>query len=590
MNRFLLIAFGFLPFCLHAQPAAAGLYARPAGHAPYMKNYFISPLDIAWQLAGNFGELRPNHFHTGVDITTHGAEGLPVKAAAEGYVSRIKVGPWGYGKVVYITHPNGFTTVYGHLSHFSPALDAYIKKNQYSKEAFEVELFPAPTEFAVKQGEVIAYSGNTGSSGGPHLHFEVRDTKTEEAINPLLFGFPVKDAVAPVPVSLLVSPAGPSDVVNGQNSSLRFMLKKSGTDYVLANPADSIVCYGKIGFAIEGYDTESSAHGKNGVYSIRLEKGKQLIYSSRIERIPFEKSRFINCFIDYREHEKRNVFFMRSFLLPNNQLPLYDSVVNEGYCIFNSDSTFRFRYSLGDIYGNLAQFSFKAKSLKKQPPYKDVVRVQTPFTQVLLWDTANLFEDAGYRFETPAGAFYENGIFSCNITKSSGADKSSLFSVGDPYFPIQKECELTINTDLPAELQPKALIVQLNAKGRASAVGGSWAGKGVKAGIKEFGTYCVRIDTTGPRITTANFDLKGRKQSDLSAYTSLKFTIGDNLSGISGWRGTLDGNWVLVEYEPKKKMLWYSFDENTGKGAHEFILELTDKCGNKTVYKKNFTR
>ncbi|HEU4717789.1 MAG TPA: M23 family metallopeptidase, partial [Bacteroidia bacterium] len=245
----------------------------------YPQNYFRNPLDIPIQLAGNFGELRPNHFHTGVDITTHGQEGLPVHAAADGYISRIKITPWGYGKAIYVTHPNGYTTVYGHLSAYNGNIAAYVEKNQYINESFEIELFPSPGELPVKKGDVIAFSGNTGSSGGPHVHFEIRDTKTEDAINPLLFGLPVKDDVAPVAVSLVVCPAEPGAVVNGQNGTYRIPLKASGGGYVFANPKDSIVAYGRIGFAIEGYDKESVPKGKNGVYAVRLQMENKTICS-----------------------------------------------------------------------------------------------------------------------------------------------------------------------------------------------------------------------------------------------------------------------------------------------------------------------
>src|SRR5574337_1040521 len=212
---------------------STGMPAQSPVVTNYPKDYFSSPLDIPLVLAGNFGELRPGHFHTGIDCTTHGQEGLNVRAAADGYVSRIKIGPWGYGHVIYVTHPNGYTTVYGHLSKFDDAIGTYVKSHQYASESWEIELFPKEGELPVKKGEVIAFSGNTGSSGGPHLHFEIRDSKTEDALNPLLFGLPVKDKVAPTPFRIMICPAEPDAVINGKHSAQKFTLVKSGSKYIL---------------------------------------------------------------------------------------------------------------------------------------------------------------------------------------------------------------------------------------------------------------------------------------------------------------------------------------------------------------------
>jgi murein DD-endopeptidase MepM/ murein hydrolase activator NlpD len=562
-------------------------FGQPDTQTNFPKDYFSSPLNIPLELSGNFGELRPNHFHTGLDFTTHGMEGLAVLSAADGYVSRIKISPWGYGKAIYVTHPNGFTTVYGHLSKYNDAIGNFIEKKQYIAQTFEIEIFPAPGEFPVRKNEVIAWSGNTGSSGGPHLHFEIRETVSEDALNPLLFGLPVKDNVPPEVVSLLICPATPSDIVNGQNGTKRIPLKKSGTKYVFANVADSITVYGTIGFAIEAFDKETNPTGKNGVYAIRLLRSGKLIYSHKFDRMPFDKSRFINCFIDYKEHERTNRFLMRSFLLPNNQLPVYDSLVNRGYCVFASDSITKFTYSLSDAFGNTTTFDFKVRSLKKQPPYTDVITKPVPFVQVLLWDTTNFFEENSFTFRTPSGAFYQNEIFSVGIISDFGGIPT--VRLGDPYIPIQKECNLTLNAAIPAAFQSKALIVKVNTRGGVSPVGGTWAGTGITAGIKEFGTYSIRLDTTAPRITPSNFDLKS-KQTDLSALASIKFTITDNLSGIASYNGTIDGKWVLFQYEPKKKTIWYTFDENVGKGSHKLVLVVTDKRGNATTYTKVFTR
>lgn len=578
-NRLLIFALLLTSFAVHAQ------------NNSYPRNYFASPMDIPLELAGNFGELRPNHFHTGIDITTHGQEGLDVKAAAEGYVSRIKIGPWGYGRVIYIDHPNGYTTVYGHLSRMSNAMETWVKLQQYKAESFEVELFPNTDQFRVKKGEVVAYSGNTGSSGGPHLHFEIRDTKTEEALNPLLFGLPVKDNVAPTLVSLVVYPAGGAEI-NSKSEPRRYLLKASGSKYVLANPADSIVVCGQASFAIEAYDKENIPTGKNGVYAIRLQKNKRTVYAHRLDRIAFDKSRYINCFIDYEEHEKKNRYLMRSFLLPNNQLNIYDTVIGRGYFDFRTDSTYKFTYTASDIFGNSASVDFKVKSLSKHRS-TGVPDFGNRLVQVLLWDTTNLIEENDFAFRTPSGAFYDKLVFTSSVS-TNGTSKYPVVRLGSPYDPVHYECALTIFADIPETLRTKALIVSVNAKGGLSAVGGTWDNKGIKpgitAGIKEFGTYSIRIDTTAPKIIPSNFDLKGKTQSDLGAFGSLKFTISDNLSGIASYRATIDGKWILLEYEPKKKTFWHSFDDRTEKGKHELVIEASDKCGNKTTYKKSFTR
>lgn len=536
-------------------------------------------------LAGNFGELRENHFHTGIDITTHGVEGLPVHAAADGYVSRIKVGPFGYGKVIYITHPNGYVSVYGHLSEFNDAIGTYVGKEQYKDESFEVELQLQPDEIKVKKGDVIAYSGNTGNSGGPHLHFEIRDEKTEDALNPLLFGLPVKDDVAPVPVTLLVCPAEPGASVNGKNEAVKFALKISGGKYILANATDSIVVHGKIGFAIEGYDKETVSNGKNGVYSIELDEEKKMIYKHHLERLPFDDLRYINAFIDYDEYEEHSHFYQCSFVLPNNILPIYDSVVNNGYVNFNSDSKISFRYLLGDAFANKAIFDFKVKSLARSPvPARMGL---TPYVHVLLWDTTNLIDESSFQLSTPSRAFYENEELIFNIALEK---KGFASSVSFPEnIPVQQSCSFTLYADIPENMRAKSFIVQKTKSGHYSYIGGSWSGNGITADIKSFGTFMIMSDTTAPSIHTSNFDMK-TKQEDLSSLSSMKFTIGDNLSGIKSYRATIDGKWVLMQYEPKKKMIWYTFDEHCGKGEHDLVLVVTDKCGNSSTYTKHFTR
>lgn len=547
-------------------------------------------MDITLRLSGNFGELRPNHFHAGIDITTQGVEGLPVRATAEGYISRIKISPWGYGKAIYVTHPNGYTTVYGHLSDYSGVIAKWIEEQQYIAESFEVELFPTANELPVTKGQQIGASGNTGGSGGPHLHFEIRDSKTEEALNPLLFGLPVEDAVAPTPVTLAVYALGENSYVNGSKGMKKIVLIKSGGKYVIQNPADSIVAFGEIGFGIDAYDKENIPQGKNGVYGIRLQEGKTIVYEHHLDRIPFEESRYINCFVDYSEHERNGKYFQLSYLLPNNQLPIYDSVINRGYVVHTDGKYHKFIYTIYDAYGNESKVEFKVKALSKNPEAKLAAENSGPFVQILLWDQVNKIEEQEFTFETPERSVYKNTVFKWSSKKATGSGESPSITMSDRFTPLHKACSLTIVMPSTTRKLEQLVVVKEKTKGGIASVGGKWMGTGMSAEVKEFGTYYVLRDSLAPTIKPMNFDLNGKVQTNFSAMKSIQLKIGDNLSGVKSFRGTIDGKWVLFEYEPKKDRLMYTFDSRVNKGLHELSVVLTDKCGNQSTYTKSFTR
>jgi hypothetical protein len=303
----------------------------------FPKNYFRSPVDTIIVLAGNFAELRPNHFHGGLDIKTGNKERMPIHAVADGYVSRIKVSSFGYGRVIYITHPNGFVSVYAHNSSFNDAIGTYVKDRQYLQMRFEIELFPKPGELPVKQGEVISLSGNTGQSSGPHLHFEIRDEKTEKAINPLLFGLPVKDNVKPQLTKIKIYPADENGTVNGSGKSVECAVKAGKGGYVLAI-ADTLVLSGNIYFGLEGYDSETHRAGKNGLYSIELQLNNSRIFYCEMNKIGFDETRCMNTYIDYPAYIKAGKFIHRSYVEQNNKLGIYKDVINKGVVEFNSEN------------------------------------------------------------------------------------------------------------------------------------------------------------------------------------------------------------------------------------------------------------
>jgi hypothetical protein len=315
-------------------------------------NYFRNPLDIPISLSANFGEIRTDHFHTGFDIRTGGKTGLKVYAAAEGYVSRIKVSAGGFGNALYITHPNGYMTVYGHLEKFNSAISKYVKEQQYAKESFEVELFPDATKFPVKKGDVIALSGNSGSSGGPHLHFEIRDASGESyPLNPASF-LKLYDTIPPVFKLLWLSS---TEKMNDQ--PLKFAVKKSGSVFVPLN--DSITINAQsVGIGVEVYDYMNHTSNDYGVYEIAEKVDGKTIYSVKFDRLDFSNGRYVNAYTDYQEERRSGQLIQRLFRLPGDKNSIYHDLTNDGKIMLVDTLYHKVIVQASDAYGNAATLSF----------------------------------------------------------------------------------------------------------------------------------------------------------------------------------------------------------------------------------------
>lgn len=552
----------------------------------YPTDFFRCPTDNTLKLAGNFGEIRPNHLHAGFDIKTNSREGMPVYAVADGFISRIKVSPYGYGKALYIDHPNGYTTVYGHLQRFNGAIGSFTKNIQYSKELFEIDTLLLPNFIPVKKGDLIALSGNTGGSHGPHLHFEVRETKTEIPINPYCFGYTVKDNVKPVITGLAIYPVDGKASVNGKSAAKKLKPLYSNGKYAIPK-SDSITVNGAVGFGIECYDSETGSGNHNGVYSIELQSGGKRIYYHELEKFTFENARFVNTHIDFLEKQKHNKKIQKSFLSKNNQLGIYKDVLNGGIIHFNDDAVHWIRYILKDYAGNTSELMLKVRSTTKT-----IVEKPAEGINMVVFDC---FKDNEYNREDaeisiPAYALYDDLKFNYYRSPKVNGIYSLVHHIQDEQTALQKAFKLKIKADnLPVSLQSKAAIISLKGKGKQSYEGGTYKDGWVTIQLKTFGDFAIGVDTIAPKlkpyfraIDAADVDFRKAKIIGIKAT--------DNFSGIKKYRATIDGKWVLCEYEAKKNLLFYTFEDVILPGKHTFNIEVTDDKSNTASWGCTFVR
>ena len=547
------------------------------------KNYFQSPLGIPLFLAGNFGELRSNHFHSGLDMKTQGKEGFKIYAAADGYVSRVKISPWGYGKTIYIDHPNGYTTVYAHLQGYKGKIAKTIKDHQYKVERWEIDWHPADTLMKVKKGDVIALSGNTGGSGGPHLHFEIRETITEFPVNPLLFGFAIKDNIKPLIRSIVLTPLNDTSFVNNKRKPQRFLVSGAAGSYKLSS-STSINAYGEIGVGIETIDKLNGYGNRNGIYSIELLENSQTIFKSEMKKFSFDESRALNSLIDYEMFLREKIRFQRSYIETNNQLKIYTTSKNNGVVHFSKNKKFAFKYIVKDTYKNTSSLSFGVNGNYDKKQITSIIKSSTDTTFSCL--DSNYFEDQNINIKFPKNALYKDLALEYHVTDTLKGAITPTYFVHNDYTPLHKPISISIKVGrLSDYLRSKATIVHFDRRKRYYSKGGKWRNNFITAKSKAFGGFAVMIDTIPPKITPTNiFDNK-----NMSGNSTITVKIADNLSGVKSYRGSVDGKWIMMEYEAKKAKLFYTFD-NLPKGKHNFELTLTDGVGNVSHVSIPFTR
>ena len=547
----------------------------------YPKNYFQSPMDTPLYLSAPFGSLRDNHFHSGMDIRTYEKEGLPVYAIADGYVSRIKISTIGYGKALYIDHPNGYTSVYGHLQKYEGVIANYIKRYQYQNESFEFDHFPGKALF-VKKGQIIGWSGNSGGSTGPHLHFEIRSTKSEEPLNPQLFGIHGVDYFTPSIKKVLLynldgnHPFAMSDITVSRNKVF-----STDSDWYYTDTIE--VAKGLIGFGVEAYDYLTNANSEYSLYGMELYIDGQEYFSYRLNRIDFEYSRCVNVHIDYEIYKRDQVRFQKCFLEDGNQIKIYNYLRNKGKYFLKDKSSHKVTVKAYDFDGRLSSFSFYIKNTF-DAPQKTSKKIEC--NSALFYPRkANQFKSKDLLLEIPINALYDTLEFCYDILKEKERNSfSSVYKIHDQFTPLQKSFTISIKPEnYPEILQDKLLIASYVKEGNIHSVGGEYKNGYVTAKSNNFGNYFVSFDTIAPTIHTLNITREGH----VNDTSGIRIKIDDNLSGISTYRATINGKWILMDYDSKNDLLFYEFDDKTIREKKiEFCLTVTDKKNNSASFKK----
>lgn len=526
------------------------------------KPSFIPPFDFPITFSGNFGEIRANHFHGGLDFKTGGTIGKPVRALADGYISRIRV-THGSGYVLDVAYDNGYSTINRHLSAFVGDVARRVEDLQYEKESWEVEITPEPDEYPVKAGQIIALSGNTGYSFGPHLHLDMIETATDEYIDPLPFFMnKVKDKTAPRAEGIMLFPQSGKGVVEGKQTRRAFP----------AHPTKPITAWGLIGAGIRAYDYMDGVQNKYGVKTVILEVDGEEVFRSTVDRFAYEENRYINSWTHGQ--------YMKSFIEPGNRLRMLQaSNGNRGLVEINEERPYRFVYTLSDALGNTSKVRFTVQGQKTT-----IAPVEHREKYALKWDKVNYLQEPGLELVIPKGMLYDDVLLNYSVRADSG-DIAFTYQLNDTRIPMHNACDLRIGLRRrPVEDVTKYYVAGVTACGGKYRIGGKYEDGVMKVRIRDLGTYTVAVDTVPPVITPVN-------QAQWGRTGKIIFKAKDKETGINTYRGTIDGKYALFgkpnsisgnlvcELDPK-------YVEKGGK--HVVEMTVTDGCGNRTTEQFDF--
>lgn len=559
--------------CLQTQAQTYPNYPLPA----FPKDEFIMPMNVPMSLSGNFGETRKSHFHMGIDIKTNEREGEQVYAIGDGYVSRINVSPFGYGNALYITHPNGYTSVYAHLQEFSAPIKKLLRDEQYKRESFAVDINLAPEKLPVKKGDKIALSGNSGGSGGPHLHFEIRDAQ-ERPINPFHFGYKVADIVPPIVNALQIYSLEksiypkpkkrlPLQAVNGVFSPTPYLLKVN-------SPI--------IGISLNTFDKMTNTSNTFGVYSITLFKDDSLMFEYKNDRHSFDEKRMIVAHLDYETFLTETFrAFHKSFKETGNKLSAYPTNFSNGAINLSDGKPHFIKMIVADFNGNKNIIKFDIQYDRKSNFFSPI---NNSFNTVLRIDTLNVYEDIDIKLRVPPSCLIDETPVIIDKTVLPANGYSLEIEINTAKEHLLDNYDLSIKTTLPESLHSKAVMVWKDHKGKIvikkAVVNNGFA----TFSPREFGAFYVSVDTTPPTIIALNFSTS----KPMGGQKKWRFRIQDTGSGIDQYKTYINGKWVLAEYDAKFNFLSIINENKLPNGKHNLRLVVSDANGNERVFEKDF--
>lgn len=533
---------------------------------------FRSPVDFPVRLSGTFGELRSGHFHSGIDIKTYEQTGKVVKMIADGYISRIKISSGGYGRALYVTHNNGYTSVYGHLLKFNRTIDKYVRKIQKREQSYEIDVTVPKYRLFYHKGNIIAYTGNSGYSMGPHLHFEIRETDTQKPVNPLYFGFDVEDDIPPTLYGLKIY-----ENTNGFYPRERhFDVKERNGRYSLEGVNDTINISGDVSFGIRAIDKLNDAPNPNGVYHIRLLRSDSVVWSWKADRFSFYETRYINSLIDYREFKKSKSRFVRTKIDPFNALSMYEKADKSGQYKVRKDSVTHFEFQVSDYAGNTSALPFFVR--------RDSLELPTPVglygdSALLSPEKSHELDLKGLALHFPREAFYGKTLFYVHKIAPDSTYPFPVYTIGDEGLPVHRYFTLSIDMDtISAKLRNKSVWGRYDEEDGFSWIDTSVENGKLKGMAREFGVYSLKVDTVPPKV---NFIDLVDNQVLKSLPEEVNIEVRDSLTTIDEYDVFLNDKWVIAEYDAKNDRLIYRFDEEPRKGRNVLKVKVIDKAGNR---------